>query len=317
MTTVSEPIVFLEGAQPSSHSLHLQALRSAMPEEVILPLSALDQRQCRDAKVAILATARLDALSRLPNLLWLHTLWAGVDHLVAQLADRPLPVVRLVDDEQSRRMGEAVLAWSLYLQRNMPAYAAQQSQKLWRQIAYREPASMRVGLLGMGAMGAAAAARLSDAGFAVASWTRSSKRPAMGDAYTGADGLAALLGTSDIVVCLLPLTAETHGLLDAARLALMKPGAALINFGRGEILAEAALLEALDRGHLRHAVLDVFVTEPLPEVSRLWDHPAVTVLPHIAARTDPASTARTVAATIRRYRETGTVPAGIDLSRGY
>ncbi|MFD0937391.1 NAD(P)-dependent oxidoreductase, partial [Methylobacterium trifolii] len=174
-----------------------------------------------------------------------------------------------------------------------------------------------------GALGSAAAHRLAQAGFRVAAWTRSPVSPATREALptietcAGIGALPDLLGRSDIVVCLLPLTAETCGLLDAGRLAAMKPGAVLINVARGAIVVTDDMLSALDAGHLDHAVLDVFETEPLPAASPLWRHPKVTVLPHITGRTNPASAAAVVAGNLRSYRETGRVPESVDLARGY
>jgi len=312
-----EPIAFLETFKPELRSSYLEALRAAMPDELILPLDQLNEERRADVKIGIVAAASPAQISALPNLAWLHSLWAGVDRLVAQLASRPLPIVRPCDPEQTRRMGEAVLAWSLYLQRDMPSYAVQQSNKVWAQLAYRAPASMKIGLLGLGTMGAIASKRLREAGFGVAGWSRSPRELPEMESFSGKDGLTTLLRTSDITVCLLPLTSETSGMLDAVRFSQMKKDATFINFGRGEIVDEAALVDALDRKHLRHAVLDVFAAEPLSSTSPLWAHKSITVLPHISAPTDLSSMAQIIAANIRNYRSTGAIPHAVDLRRGY
>ncbi len=255
-------------------------------------------------------------IAALPGLVWVQSLWAGVERLVGAF-DRPIPIIRLVDREMARTMAEAVLAWTYYLQRDMPAYARQQRDRVWRPHPYRKPADTTVGLLGLGALGTAAAERLVTAGFRVAGWSRTPKALPGLDMAHGTDGLPAMLGRCDILVCLIPLTPETRGLVNAERLSALKPGAALINFARGPIVVTDDLIAALDRGHLAHAVLDVFDAEPLAADSPLWSHPGVTVLPHISGPTDLDSAAATVAANLEAYRRTGAPPRGVDAARGY
>nr|WP_309550699.1 NAD(P)-dependent oxidoreductase [Rhizobium rhizogenes] len=174
-------------------------------------------------------------------------------------------------------------------------------------------------------MGTAAADRLSQAGFVVSGWSRSPKSIDGIECLYGDEGLQQLLSQSDIVVCLLPLTADTIGLLNAERFGWMKDGAPLINFARGRIVAVPALLAHLDAGRLSRAVLDVFDQEPLSEASPLWDHPDITVLPHISAPTnlqfsaptDLQSASRIVADNIRSCRKTNVIPRTIDIAKGY
>ncbi|GJD59513.1 2-hydroxyacid dehydrogenase [Methylobacterium dankookense] len=315
------PIAFLGSLDAAEEERYRAALSAAMPEEVVRPFRMLTQAERAAVEIAIVANPDPSEVAQLPRLAWIQSLWAGVERLVRDLGPGAPPIVRLVDPELARTMAEAVLAWTYYLQRDMPAYRRQQETGLWRQRPYRAPADTTVGLLGLGALGKAAAQRLVQAGFRVAAWTRSA--PAEDGSLAGVatafgpDGLPDLLGRSDIVVCLLPLTAETHGLLDAGRLAAMKPGAALINVARGAIVVTDALIAALDTGHLEHAVLDVFETEPLPTASPLWRHPKITVLPHVTGPTNHGSAAAVVASNLRAYRETRRVPAAVDVARGY
>jgi glyoxylate/hydroxypyruvate reductase len=315
---MSEPIAFLGNLDAEEESDFLAALAAAMPEETIRPFRSLSVAERAGIRIAIVANPDPAEVALLPNLAWIHSLWAGVERLVRDLGRNGVPIVRLIDPELARTMAEAVLAWTYYLQRDMPAYRRQQEAGTWRQRAYRPPAEVTVGLLGLGALGSAAAERLTGAGFRVTAWSRSPKDLPPGvTGFTGREGLTDLLAASDIAVCLLPLTEETRGLLDAERLAAMKPGAGLINFGRGPIVATDALLAALDAGQLSHAVLDVFEVEPLPPESPLWRHPGVTVLPHISGPTTPASAAAVVAGNVRAYRGTGRIPAAVDVARGY
>ncbi|MQB41150.1 NAD(P)-dependent oxidoreductase [Rhizobium sp. ICMP 5592] len=167
------------------------------------------------------------------------------------------------------------------------------------------------------ALGTAAADRLSQAGFVVSGWSRSPKSIDRIDCLDGDEGLRQLLSQSDIILCLLPLTADTIGLLNTDRLGWMKDGASFVNFARCRIVAVSALLAHLDVGRLRHVVLDIFDQEPLPEDSPLWDHPRITVLPHISAPTDLQSASRIVAVNIKSYRKTNEIQHTIDIARGY
>ncbi|MBP8937365.1 glyoxylate/hydroxypyruvate reductase A [Agrobacterium genomosp. 3] len=314
---MSSPIAFVSRMNAETEAVWKHALRAAMPQEEILAFSELTNEQRRAVDFAIVANPDPADIAALPGLTWIHSLWAGVERLVLELGDKAPPIVRLKDPELSRVMAEAVLAWTYYLQRDMPAYRDNQQKTLWQEFDYRHPREMTIGLLGLGALGTAAAERLRHAGFNVAGWSRSAKAIGGVETLTGDDGLQTLLEKSDILVCLVPLTDATRGLLDAGRLAAMKNGAALINFARGAVIIAEDLIAALDSGRLSHAVLDVFEQEPLPVSSAFWQHPKVTVLPHISAPTSRESSARIVAGNVYTWRETGTLPETVDMARGY
>ncbi|CAN7565951.1 glyoxylate/hydroxypyruvate reductase A [Rhizobium rhizogenes] len=297
--------------------LWLEALSLRMPDEKIVSFRHLDEEDRAAVDIAIVANPDPMDLARLPGLTLIHSLWAGVERLVSELGDSTLPVVRLVDPQLSRTMAEAVLAWTYYLFRDMPAYARFQRERSWQQLPYRRPDQITVGLLGLGALGEAAAHRLTDAGFKVIGWSRSAKDVEGVKTFSGDDGLNAVLSRSDILTCLLPLTSETRGLLNAERLALLPANASLINFARGPIVVSEDLLQALDTGRLNHAVLDVFDVEPLPVDAPFWDHPRITVLPHISAPTDRETAAAIVADNIRSFRRTAALPSIVDFARGY
>ncbi|UXT59798.1 2-hydroxyacid dehydrogenase [Agrobacterium fabrum] len=311
------PIAFVSRMNAETEAVWKQALRAAMPEEDILSFSELSAEQKSRVDFAIVANPDPADIAALPGLTWIHSLWAGVERLVLELGEKAPPIVRLKDPELSRVMAEAVLAWTYYLQRDMPAYRKNQEKALWQELDYRHPGEMTIGLLGLGALGTAAAERLTHAGFNVSGWSRSEKAIAGVETLTGDDGLQTLLEKSDILVCLVPLTDATRGLLDAGRLAVMKQGAALINFARGAVIVADDLLSALDSGRISHAVLDVFEQEPLPTASSFWRHPKVTVLPHISAPTSRESSARIVAGNVRAWRQTGDLPDTVDMIRGY
>lgn len=301
----------------TDEALWLEVLNAALRSEPVVSFRQLDPSEYAGIDIAIVAGPNVDNLARLPNLKWVHSLWAGVERLVAEYGAAGIPIVRLVDPRMSRTMAESTLAWTYYLFRKMPTYAAFQRERRWEQLPYRPAEDVAVGVLGLGELGLAAAKLLRSAGFRVKGWSRTPKALHDIETHSGEDGLEAVLRGSEILVCLLPLTPGTRGLITAERLALMPPDAGLINFARGPLVVADDLLAALDAGRLYHAVLDVFDVEPLPRESRFWEHPRVSVLPHISAPTPRDSAAATVAANIRRYRRQGTLPATVDIGRGY
>lgn len=311
------PIAFVSSEAAGARAAWVAELQRLLPEERIVAFAELDDDARRQVTVAIVANPDPGELRQLPRLLWMHSVWAGVERLVTDLGDAPPAVVRLVDPQLTATMSEAVLAWTLYLHRAIPVYAQQQREARWQPQAYVRPERRTVSVLGLGQLGAASAARLAANGFTVCGWSRERKELPGVACFCGEDELAAMFQRTDILVCLLPLTRATRALLDAERLALLPRGASLINFARGAIVDDDALRAALDRGQLAHAVLDVFATEPLPADRWHWRHPRVTVLPHCSAPTDRESAARIVAGNIRRYRLSGELPATVDTARGY
>ncbi|WP_169545897.1 2-hydroxyacid dehydrogenase [Sneathiella aquimaris] len=295
----------------------IKTLAEKLPGEVIVPFAALTDQQKEAVEIAIVANPKPEEVAMLPNLKWVHSVWAGVERLLADLGDRPFDIVRLVDPELGRTMAEAVLAWTLYLHRDMPSYAKFQKQREWVELPYIKAADKTVGIIGLGALGQASAKILGDFGFRVAGWSRSQKDMDGVQCYSGPDGLYALAERSDILVCLLPLTNETTGLLDGRFFACGAKGKGFINFGRGAVVKNADLLTALDKQYISHAVLDVFEQEPLPPESEWWGHEKVTVLPHISAPTDIDTASTIVAENIQTYRQSGVLPPVVNKKRGY
>lgn len=292
-------------------------LSALLPDETITPFAELSDEGKTKAELAIVANPDPAEIAALPNIKWIHSVWAGVERMMAELSDVDAPIVRLTDPELSRTMAEAVLAWTYYLHRDMPHYQQAQAEKKWAPIEYFKPSQKQVTILGLGALGNAAAVKLKEAGFKVAGWSRRPKRIDGVDCYDGDAGLREVLKTTDYLVCLLPLTPGTRGLLNKELLALLPQGAGLINFARGPIIVTEDLLQMLASGNISHAVLDVFDTEPLPQDNPYWTHPSVTVLPHISAPTDTDTASKIVAGNIRAYRETGQIPPAVSREDGY
>ena len=258
------------------------------------------------------------ALRQFPNLKAILNLGAGVDALM-QDPDLPpgVPIVRMVDDDLAVCMAEYVLLHVLRYHREQPALDAQQEAHDWRVIVSPRAAHRRVGIMGLGAMGGAAARLLRGVGFDLAGWSRSPKSAPGVESFHGEGGLTAFLQRTEILVCLLPLTVETEGILNRDLLSRLPRGAILINAGRGGQQIEADILEALDSGQLAGATLDVFRTEPLSPDSPFWDHPKVTVTPHNASITNPESAVRHVCDSIRRVRAGAPLRHVVDPSVGY
>jgi glyoxylate/hydroxypyruvate reductase A len=310
-------IPFVSRIDPLEQDAWIKTLSVAMPDEVILPFSDLTAVQKQLCDVAIVANPDPKDLLALPALKWVHSMWAGVERMMNELSSPPFSIVRLIDPDLAKTMSEAVLAWTLFLHRDMPAYAKQQARKSWLQRSMVRAQDRRIGVLGLGELGKVSAQRLAQNDFSVSGWSRSAKKIDGITCFHGDDGLTALLGQSDILVCLLPLTMETKGLLNQQTLSRLPEGARLINFARGSIIDDDALLVMLDENHIDHAVLDVFMQEPLPVNHLYWQNASVTVLPHISAPTHPVSASDIVASNIKNFRLTGDIPPAVDPVRGY
>ena len=257
-------------------------------------------------------------LASLPNLKLILSLGAGVDHLLGDpRLPLHLPILRLVDPHMTDAMSEYVVLQVLRLHRRDLDYRNQQGAGVWRELDQQNAGQRRVGILGLGELGQDAAKKLKALGFDVAGWSRSEKAVEGVRSYAGAVGLAPLLGRSEIIVCLLPLTAETEGILNKRTLALLPKGAALVNAARGAQLVEEDLLAALASGQISAAVLDVFREEPLPVDHPFWHHPRVVVTPHIAAFTNPATASPIILDNIRRFEEGRPLLNRVDPARGY
>lgn len=260
----------------------------------------------------------LAELRRYPNLRLLVSMGAGVDHLLRPPGPPPgVPVARLRDVRLTQGMTEWVLLNVLRFHRQDLEYRAQQAARLWRELPAPETAARRIGILGLGELGGAAARALRALGFPVMGWTRSPRAMEGVETHHGAEGLAAMLRRTDILVCLLPLTPETRGVINARTLGLLPRGAFVINAARGGHVVAEDLLAALDSGHIAAAALDVFEPEPLPPDHPFWTHPRVLVWPHAASITIPRSAAPQVVENLRRLREGRPLVNLVDLAAGY
>jgi glyoxylate/hydroxypyruvate reductase A len=251
------------------------------------------------------------------NLELVINLGAGVDSLVGRTDLPPVPITRISDPNMSRMMASFVQMAVLRHTRDIAKFERAQRAGHWHYIHPRDPASVRVGVMGLGELGGLAAAELARHGFQVAGWSRSPKQiPGVACSH-GDAALDAFLARSDVLVCMVPLTPATAGLLDASRFAALPPGAAFVNVSRGAVVDEAALLAALRSGQIAEATLDVFATEPLPAGHPFWAMDNVLITPHLASIALPASAAAGIAENIRRLRAGQALAYRIDPARGY
>ena len=259
----------------------------------------------------------------LPNLKVIMSLGAGVDAILKDptLPDN-VPIVRVNDPDLTGRMTEYIVLHVLMHHRQQRRIDENQRNKVWDSFPTHAARELSVGIMGLGVMGADSAIRLRDIGFRVAGWSRGRKHIHGVESFAGAEEFDAFLARTDVLVSLLPATADTDGIINRAtirKLSRKGPFGApiIINAGRGRQQMADDILAALDAGELHAATLDVFVPEPLPPDSPLWTHPRVTVTPHCAADSDPETICAYVAANIARHQRAEKLENLVDRSRGY
>lgn len=252
-----------------------------------------------------------------PNLKVLLSVGAGADQFDLAALPPDLPVVRMIEPGLTQGMVEYVTFAVLGLHRDMVRYLQQQREEKWLAHSVKPAATRRVGVMGLGELGQAALRQLASFGFDCAGWSRTPRELDGVECFHGAAQLGAFLARSDILVCLLPLTAETRGLLNRDLFSQLPRGAALVQAGRGAQLNHQDLLDALDSGQLGAAVIDVTDPEPLPPTHPFWRHPAIWLTPHIASQTQSESAVAALLENLRRYQRGEAMIGLIDRARGY
>ena len=275
----------------------------------------------KDITVACVWRAPHGLLATLPNLRLIVNLGAGADFLLADPSLPNVPIVRAADPDLSMRVTEYVVLHTLRYHRRQPLYDAQQRARVWKEHLQPAASEVNVGVMGLGVIGAEAARVLARIGFSVAGWSASAKSIDGVDTFHGVAGLDPFLARTEILVCLLPLTDATRGILNRGTLRKLRRdgaagGAYLINAARGALQVDADILAALEEGSLAGATLDVFASEPLPAASPLWRHPKVTITPHNAAASDPSLVAN-VLRQIERFEQGLPLEHVVDRARGY
>jgi len=312
MTAAPIHIAFLSQSASLAYFQPMMAERMPHAEVSVWP----DPR-CLEAEVAVCWNPPPGIYARMPRLRLIHSIAAGVDNVIEGQDTRGLPVCRVVDPGLTRGMIEYV-GWSvLYFHRQFDRMAVQQRERVWKRLPLQAAEACRVGVMGLGELGGVVARTLRDDGYDVGGWSRSPREIDGVTAWHGAEGFSAFLARTDVLICLLPLTDATRGILGASTFAQLPRGAALVHCGRGEHLVADELIAALTSEQLRGAVLDVFPVEPLPIDSPLWRCPGVVVTPHMASMATSTEVVSQVAANITRLTAGESLRNTVDLARGY
>lgn len=293
----------------------LQAAFARQAPELRVVLA--DDPAAAQAQVAACWYPPANSMARLPNLQLVHSVAAGVDHLQSDPSRPAVPACRVVDPDHRQGMTEYV-RWSvLHFHRDFDRVISQQRQSLWQRHPQRPAGQFKVGVMGLGSLGAAIASDLAGAGYAVRGWARSARQLAQVDCHHGDSQFQGFLDGLDMLINLLPLTDATRGILCSSTFAALAPGAVIINAGRGQHLCIDDLQQALASGQLRGAVLDVFEREPLPVDERLWQMPGVIITPHMASAASHDCIARQVAENARRLANGEPLNNQVDPNLGY
>ena len=306
-------MTFLYKSEPVRGAVWQRMFAEQLPD---LPFRVWPDTGNKGAVQYLAAWTLPDDLHEFTNLKVVFSVAAGVDQLdIARIPER-VQLVRMLEPGLTGGMVEYVTMAVLALHRGLPAYLSNQRHCVWHVGRNRPPGSSRVGVLGLGVLGCAVLSALVPFGFPLRGWSRHPREIQGVECFVGRGALSHFLAGCDVLICLLPLTPETQGILNADLFAALPAGAGIVNVGRGGHLIAADLVAALD-GHLSAAVLDVFDPEPLPSGNPLWSHPRVWITPHVASISLPEGGADAVIANILRDRRGETLHGTVERRRGY
>ena len=301
-----------------SHSVDLDFLRPLLlAADPSLAIATWPDPRCLEAEVAVCWNSPPGVYAQMPNLKLVHSIAAGVDNVVAGQDLRELPVCRVVDPMLAEGMLQFVLWGVLHFHRKLDQAMASQRIQQWKRPRQTPASSCRVGLMGMGELGGHIARRLPLLGYPVSGWARTPREIPGVTMFNGDERYLDFLAQTDVLVCLLPLTAQTRGILGERTFSALPKGAALIHCGRGEHLVEADLVAALGSGQLRGAIVDVYEKEPLPADHPLWSTPGLVVTPHMATMATYDVVVQQVVRNIGRMHEGAPYFNQVDMARGY
>ncbi len=306
---IPAPVNILFASETEKAEFWIPLLEKALPQDRFL--SSADD----PIDIALVATPPAGTLAKLKGVKLIQSLWMGVEKLIADPGlPKGVPIARLIDPGMVAAMSESVLSHVLDWHRHHYRYRAQQAEKQWRRRKQYLASDRTVGILGMGVLGTDAAEKLLALGFKVAGFSRRPKDVPAVQCFTH---LAPRPRIPDALVCLLPLTDETKGILNGRNLGLLKKHGCVINLARGAHLVMSDLIRELDSGNLAHAYLDVFEAEPVASSDALWSHPGITITPHSAALTEPRTAIAKIVENVERVRRGETPHHLVDFAAGY
>jgi len=259
----------------------------------------------------------LEKVQKLPKLGLIHSIAAGVEHLNLNAVRPGQAVCRVLDPHHQKGMFDYLLWGVLYFQRYFDRMIQQQNQQLWKQYRQSYSHHIQIGIMGLGHMGGYVAERFAEMGYQVSGWSNSPKDINQVKSYVGQEQLSELLAQSQILINLLPLTEENTGILSAELFQQLPEQSALIHVGRGQHLIKQDLLDALDSGHLRGAIVDVFEQEPLPADHQFWQHEKIVVTPHVASHAPMSVVVEQILENDRRLNQGLDLCHQVDVNKGY
>ena len=290
-----------------------QQLRQAMPGCTIETWPDIDKPE--QVEFAIVWKQPAGCLAGFTNLKAIQCFGAGVDSILSDVSLPDVPIARIVDPMLTATMVRYLEGVVNHYRLRLDQFGQLQRQQQWKPKSPRKLKQLCV--LGLGELGAAVAAHFVQAGFAVSGWSRTPKTLTQVQCYAGNDGLTAAVADADVIICLLPLTADTENLLNQKFFQQLKRGSIFVNVARGAIVDDAALLQALNSGQLEAACLDVFRQEPLPAEHPFWQHPAILITPHVSAVTNVSTAVTQIAENYRRSQHGEAIANQVDRQRGY
>lgn len=294
----------------------VEMLQELLPSWKVAQMDAVTDPA--SVRYAVVWRPRTGDLARYPNLQAIVSIGAGIDHVLNdEKLPADIPIIRTVGRDLTQRMREYVALHVLRHHRDMPRQLQAQREHDWHANVVPVAPNRTVGMMGLGNLGASAALTLAGLGFDTRGWSKSPKTIGNVETFAGTDSFDEFLRGCEILVNLLPLTPETRGILNADLFSKLPEGACVVNCARGPHLVDADLLAALESGQIKQATLDVFHQEPLPPENAFWDHPAITLTPHVASQIDAGTGSRLIATNLRMFEETGTCSDFADAARGY
>ncbi len=282
---------------------------------------SLDDGNINDITHAVVSSPEHGQLAKLPNLKYIHSMWAGIDHITKD-PDWPknIPIIRMIDYGLNHGIMEYVVGHVMHHHLRMDYFNDEQSKKLWSWQSQLLAKDRSIGILGLGTLGQFTAQHLSSLGFKLSGWSRTAKKIANVVSFAGNEELEAFLKQCDILICLLPNTTDTVNLLNDKRLKMLPKNSYIINAGRGQLINDDDLITNINNGHIFGATLDVFHQEPLPSNHPYWAHGKITVTPHIAAETKIDSGVKTILDNIKYLDDDNSIndlPGVFNIKSGY